>query len=841
MKKRIKKIIVSIVEFIAYNIISSKHRRQMVDRLPSALKNRIKGLVKTGKQQKKFNNVENIKYKLRNLGFEEKALIELEQLMKTTNDILIKKLIAWELAVWHSNKQTEEGARKSIKLLPIVSRGEKDTVKLRQITVIQAENLILLGDIKRAKNLIDKMLNVEPHPDLYLARANTENSVNDRLKWINKVYEYLSLNTVYFSQINHENNAYDQLSTENTSSEKFSDAKVTVIIPVYNAEEVIETSLTSILNQTWTNLEVIVVDDCSNDATENIVSRIQQIDDRVLFLKTPTNSGAYVARNIALEQATGDFVTINDADDWSHSKKIEIQVEHLLNNEKYMGNTSQQARATENLNFFRRGKPGLYIFSNMSSFMFRRKPVMEKIGFWDSVRFGGDSEFIKRIRSVFGEDSIKEIETGPLSFQRQTESSLTGNSSFGFPGFFMGARKEYLEAQVYYHKNNSNLYYDFPMKTRPFPIPEPMLPERIKNKSLRRHFDVIIVSDFRLDGGSTLSNVEEIKAQQKAGYKTGIIQMARYDYSPKKKINPKVRDLFDGETVQLLVYGEKVSCDLLIVRYPPMLQEKQIYIPDVVAKDVRLIINQPPQSAYGTKFDIRYEIDSIYKNMIHYFGTAGTWHTIGPLIRDALITHHQEEIADKPLSKDDWFNIIDVEEWKDFRKSEEDKNDVIKIGRHSRDSYVKWPETKEKILSVYPENNNYQVLVLGGASIPKKVIGYLPENWKVFEFGEISPQQFLKELDIFVYFTHSDWVESFGRVIIEAMAVGIPVILPNNYKLLFKDAAYYAEPDEVEGLIKKFLNDPTLLRSSSEKALHFVEENFSYNMHQKRIERIISN
>ncbi|MFD2658194.1 glycosyltransferase [Gracilibacillus thailandensis] len=841
MKKKIKKIIVSIIEFGAYKVISSKHRRQIVDKLPSVIKKRIKGLVKNGKQQKKFNKVERLKYKLRNLGFEEKALFELEQLMETTNNNLMKKLIAWELAVWHSNKQTEEGARQSIKLLPIVSNGEKDPAKLRQITIIEAENLMYLGHKERAKSILDKMLRVEHHPDLYLARANTEDSVTERLKWVNKVYNYFSLSEVYFTQTNDKRDPYDQLSSENAPLRKFNGSKVTVIIPVYNAEEVIKTSLLSILNQTWSNLEVMVVDDCSNDETENIIRKIQKKDNRVHLLKTPSNSGAYVARNIALSQATGDFVTINDADDWSHSKKIETQVMHLLKNEKYIGNTSQQARATENLSFFRRGKPGLYLFSNMSSFMFRRKEVMDAIGYWDSVRFGGDSEFIKRIKYVFGEESIIELETGPLSFQRQSETSLTGNSSFGFPGFFMGARKEYLEAQVYYHKNNKNLYYEFPMKNRPFPAPEPMLPQRIKDKSNRRHFDVIIVSDFRLDGGSTLSSVEEIKAQQKAGYKTGIIQMARYDYPPKKKINPKVRDLIDGETVQLLVYGEKVSCDVLILRYPPMLQEKQIYIPDVVAKDVRLIINQPPQSAYGTNFEIRYDLDEIYKNMIHYFGTSGTWHTIGPLIREALITHHPSEIANKPLSQDDWYNIIDIEEWNNFRKTKENKPDLIKIGRHSRDSYVKWPETKEEMLSVYPENSNCQILVLGGASIPKRVIGYLPENWKVYEFGEISSQQFLKELDLFIYFTHSDWVESFGRVIIEAMAAGVPVVLPNNYKPLFKDAANYAEPDEVESLIMRFRNDPSLMKSSSEKALRFVEENFSYSMHQKRIEKIISN
>ncbi len=145
---------------------------------------------------------------------------------------------------------------------------------------------------------------------------------------------------------------------------------MTVIIPAYNVEHVIRSSLDSVLAQTWTNLEIIVVDDCSTDTTVEIVKTYVQRDARVQLIRTETNSGPYVARNLALSQATGDFVTVNDADDWSHPKKIETQVQHLIENPSVIANTSQQARATESLRFYRRGKPGEYIFANLSSLMF---------------------------------------------------------------------------------------------------------------------------------------------------------------------------------------------------------------------------------------------------------------------------------------------------------------------------------------------------------------------------------------------------------------------------------------------------------------------------------------
>src|SRR5699024_3450848 len=137
-------------------------------------------------------------------------------------------------------------------------------------------------------------------------------------------------------------------------------------------------------------------------------------------------SGPYTARNIALQHATGDFVTVNDADDWSHEKKIEIQAKHLQENTRVIANTSSHARLTEDLLLYRRGTPGRYLFPNMSSIMFRRKAIEQKLGYWDSVRFAADGEFKRRLIRTFGKESYVDLETGPLSLPRQSVTSLTG-------------------------------------------------------------------------------------------------------------------------------------------------------------------------------------------------------------------------------------------------------------------------------------------------------------------------------------------------------------------------------------------------------------------------------
>ena len=778
------------------------------------------------------NRIKKLKYSLYELGFTKKALNELEKIVAKPPNKHVEKLAAWELALWHANQYSELGAKKSLDFLSIVKKDEKDRGYLRRIAILQAECLEILGEKNQAKIVINEALQLEEHADLYLAYANLEENLTQRLVWINKVLSIYDMQSITLTKSD-SITAYDSLEAKTEIvADDTQQAKVTVLMPVYNAEDVLHTSINSILNQTWSNLEIIVIDDCSTDNTIKVAEQISSKDNRVKLVKAEKNGGAYIARNLGLQIATGDFVTINDADDWSHPEKLEVQVKHLLRNKEAIANTTQQARATEDLTFYRRGKPGEYLFPNMSSLMFRRMPVMEKLGYWDCVRFGADGEFKRRLKLVFGDNAVVDIKTGPYSFQRQSIGSLTGNEVFGFHGYFMGARKEYFDSYSYHHEIATSYKYDFPTTERLYPVPEPMLPER--QKSTVRHFDVIIASEFRLLGGTNMSNVEEIKAQKQMGLKTGLIQLYRYDFQSEKQTNPKVRELIDGKNVQMLVYGEDVSCDVLIVRHPPVLQEWQKYIPNVNARTVKVIVNQPPKRDYSEQGITLYTIETCAKHLEEYFKTRGKWYPIGPLVRESLVNYHAKELRHIKLSNEDWVNIINVEEWKRAKRPKPTGN--IKIGRHSRSQYVKWPADKEQLLSIYPENDNFEIHVLGGADAPKKVIGYIPSNWKVLQFGELHPREFLASIDVFVYYTHPDWIEAFGRVIFEAMAAGVPVIIPPVYEQLFGEAAIYAEPHEVQQKVKEIMNNEHLYEEQVKKSLEYIEKKFGYTKHASRLE-----
>lgn len=98
---------------------------------------------------------------------------------------------------------------------------------------------------------------------------------------------------------------------------------VTVYIPTYNRVEMLKRAVESVLNQTYTNLEVIVVDDFSPDNTLEYLAEISQQDSRVRYFQNETNSGACVSRNKAINEAKGEFITGLDDDDYILPERLE--------------------------------------------------------------------------------------------------------------------------------------------------------------------------------------------------------------------------------------------------------------------------------------------------------------------------------------------------------------------------------------------------------------------------------------------------------------------------------------------------------------------------------------
>lgn len=104
--------------------------------------------------------------------------------------------------------------------------------------------------------------------------------------------------------------------------------KVSIIIPAYNASKTIEKCLHSIINQTYKNIEIIVVNDGSNDNTEEVVHRICKNDSRIVLINQ-VNQGVSSARNNGINISNGMYIMFVDCDDWLEEDMVEVMVNTL--------------------------------------------------------------------------------------------------------------------------------------------------------------------------------------------------------------------------------------------------------------------------------------------------------------------------------------------------------------------------------------------------------------------------------------------------------------------------------------------------------------------------------
>jgi len=110
------------------------------------------------------------------------------------------------------------------------------------------------------------------------------------------------------------------------NSSSFENQLVSVIIPVYNSEKYIAKTLESALMQTYKDIEIILVDDCSIDNSAIIIHKFMRVHKNIVFHQLEKNSGVAVARNKAIELAKGRYLAFLDSDDIWYPEKIEKQL-----------------------------------------------------------------------------------------------------------------------------------------------------------------------------------------------------------------------------------------------------------------------------------------------------------------------------------------------------------------------------------------------------------------------------------------------------------------------------------------------------------------------------------
>lgn len=227
---------------------------------------------------------------------------------------------------------------------------------------------------------------------------------------------------------------------------------ISVIMTTYNTERWVEMAASSILQQTWKSLELLVIDDQSTDETLITLRTLQRHDPRLRILLMNRNGGTYAARNAAMAFAKGEVITFMDSDDQSHPDRLALQLEALR----------VPGRVASTCNYERRDETGQLVMNRglaarqaLISLMFKRV-VVDEIGWFDPVRFGADDEYFERLRYVYGRDAHCNIDATLYTALWRNESlannAVTGtNISDPTSELLSPPRQRYKEAFTAWH------------------------------------------------------------------------------------------------------------------------------------------------------------------------------------------------------------------------------------------------------------------------------------------------------------------------------------------------------------------------------------------------------
>ncbi|WP_165699981.1 glycosyltransferase [Ornithinimicrobium ciconiae] len=345
---------------------------------------------------------------------------------------------------------------------------------------------------------------------------------------------------------------------------------VTVVMSAFRPDEDLLLAVRGVLEQTWSNLELLIVDDASPAAFEPLLEEAAGLDQRVRVVRAPRNGGTYEARNLALQLAQGRWMTFQDSDDWTHPRRVELQVRHLLENPTVLANRTWTLRAYQDLTLTYVGYPAARL--NASSLLFDRLPVTTLVGNFDSVRKSGDMELPFRLRAL-RKGSVRDLRhPSPLAITQLRSNSLSRADAI--PGWLRWDRLAYRDSYMEWHDQVSSRRHraELPADGRPFPLPRrSWAPERSPDPETPR-WQVVVLGDLRNGQPRAPRTLGVARAASDAGLSVAVAQaespapLATKREALSRSLSRDVRlgtigltDLHESDHAQLLVVTEPAA------------------------------------------------------------------------------------------------------------------------------------------------------------------------------------------------------------------------------------------------------------------------------------------
>lgn len=569
---------------------------------------------------------------------------------------------------------------------------------------------------------------------------------------------------------------------------------ISIVMPVWSPTESLLTATRSILEQTWANLEVILVDDHSPAGFEDVFERATALDDRVSYHRMPVNGGAYRARNHGLSIARGEYLGIQDGDDWSHPRRLERQMAEFAD-AKVVATLSKAIRLHTDLYITRVGS---LAFAHSAPSLLMKREVFDALGPFDLMRKGADTEYIERIATVYGLRSIVNLKM-PLSLYQLTGGSLS-REDFR-PSWHRPARATYHSAFRHWHaKIAAGLTpprSSLPDGSRAFPAPPDM--EGVEYADLAP--DVVVMTDPRPGPLAHAGAADEVAALAEAGLTVGVARTDALRFSSRQRHYPRadLLELMYRRVTDWALLGAPMTPQVLLVRDVDLLAlprsaDAVAMRPETVAVVAdRLPVGWDPvhvESVVRTMFSVDVQwlpATADVAEAITASGATGTVHAPRPMQVVRPARRPRRLLPGSPV-----VGIVDA------------ATEAVEVA------------DRRGLADVLPTDADVRLLEGEPRGLPR------PDALRLAA-DSIGTTAFYDMCDVVVVPRTKAASATLLRPALEAMARGCVVVVDPALRPLLGDAALYLDDPDVAGAVERLTADPARHAEQQQRSLTFCE------------------
>lgn len=199
---------------------------------------------------------------------------------------------------------------------------------------------------------------------------------------------------------------------------------ISIIIPVFNNEKWFERCISSVINQSYRNIEIIIINDCSIDNVESIILKYKNLDDRIVYVKNDKNIGVGYSRNRGINLSKGNYIYFLDSDDYIEKDTIELLYNNIKSTDVYCsmlagykeidGIRTESHRSIEDLELLK--SPSVCIR------LFNKKYIKDSKILFSNIKVGEDLEFIFKL--LIFNNNVSYVDKALFTYVIHSDSSI---------------------------------------------------------------------------------------------------------------------------------------------------------------------------------------------------------------------------------------------------------------------------------------------------------------------------------------------------------------------------------------------------------------------------------